>query len=108
MRGRLEAGPGPVNSRTKDNSISPTATHSQRNICFIMETAEIHRSDGRMTVRQTCDFSFERAAHYVLRSSVFDGDEIVSRRHGRVSDLEALRTLPTVQFDFGRPVDVHG
>lgn len=61
-----------------------------------------------MTVRRTCDFSFERAAHYVLRSSVFDGDEIVSRRHGRVSDLEALRTLPTVQFDFGRPVDVHG
>lgn len=73
-----------------------------------METAEIHRSDGRVTVRPTCDFSFERAAHDVLRSSVFDGDEIVSRRHGRVGDLEALRTLPAVQFDFGRPVDVHG
>lgn len=58
-------------------------------------------------LRQTCDFGFERAAHYVLRSSVFDGDEIVARCHGRVSDLEALRTLPAVQFDFGRPVDVH-
>lgn len=60
-----------------------------------------------MTVRQTCDFSFERAAHYVLWSSVFDGDEIVARRHGRVSDLVALWTLSAVQFDFGRPVDVH-
>lgn len=67
----------------------------------------MHRSDGRTTVRQTCDFSFERAAHYVLRSSVFDGDEIVARRHGSVSDLVALRTLTAVQFDFGRPVDVH-
>lgn len=43
----------------------------------------------------------------MLRSSVFDGDEIVAGCHGRVRDLEALRTLPTVQFDFGRPVDVH-
>lgn len=58
-------------------------------------------------MRQTCDFSFERAAHYVLWSSVFDGDEIVARRHGRVSDLVALWTLSAVQFDFGRPVDVH-
>lgn len=67
----------------------------------------MHSSDGRMTGRQTCDFSFKRAAHDVLGSSVFDGDEIVARRHGRVRDLVALWTLAAVQFDFGRPVDVH-
>lgn len=51
-----------------------------------------------MTVKQTCDFSFERAAHYVLWSSVFNGNEIVARCHGCVGDLVALGTLPTVHL----------
>lgn len=59
-----------------------------------------------MTVKQTCDFGFERAAHYVLWPSVFNSDEIVARCHGCVGDLVALRTLPTVHLDLGWPVDV--
>lgn len=57
-------------------------------------------------MRPTCYFGFERAAHDVLRPSVLDGDEIVARRHGRVGDLVALRTLPAVHLHLGRPVDV--
>ena len=71
-----------------------------------METLVVHRSDGRVTVKQTCDFSFEWAAHYVLRPSVFDGDEIVAGCHGCVGDLVAFGTLPAVHLDFGRPVAV--
>lgn len=59
-----------------------------------------------MSVKQTCDFGFERAAHYVLRPAVFDGDEIVARRHGSVCDFVALRTFAAIHLDFGRPVDV--
>lgn len=55
---------------------------------------------------QTCDFSFEGAAHDVLRASVLDGDEIVSRSHGCVGDLVAFGTLPTVHLHLGGPVDV--
>lgn len=57
-------------------------------------------------MRQTCDFSLERTAHYVLRPSVFNGDEIVARCHGCVGDLVSLGTLPTIHLDLGRPVDV--
>lgn len=55
---------------------------------------------------QTCDFGFERAAHYVLRPSIFNSDEIAARCHGGIGDLVALRTLPTVHLDLRRPVDV--
>jgi len=59
-----------------------------------------------MTVKQTCDFGFERAAHNVLWSAIFDGDEIVARCHGCVGDPVALRTLPTVHLHLRRTVDV--
>lgn len=71
-----------------------------------MVTFVIHRSDGRVTVAQTCDFGFEGAAHYVLRSAVFDGDEIVARRHRRVCDPVPFWTLSTVHLHLGRAVDV--
>lgn len=61
-----------------------------------------------MTVKQTCDFSFERTAHYVLRPAVFDGDKIIARRHGYVGDLVAFRTLATVHLDLRWSVDVDG
>lgn len=57
-------------------------------------------------MRQTCYFGFKRAAHYVLRPSVFNGDEIVAGRHGCVGDLVALRTLPAVHLDLGRSIYV--
>lgn len=57
-------------------------------------------------MRQTCYFGFERAAHDVLRPSVFNGDEIVAGRHGCVGDLVALWTLPAVHLDLGGSVDV--
>lgn len=66
----------------------------------------IHRSDGRTTVKPTCDFSFERAAHDVLRPAVFDGDEIVARCHWCVGDFVAFGTLPTVHLNLGWTVDV--
>lgn len=59
-----------------------------------------------MTVKQTCDFSFERAAHYVLWPAIFDGDEIVARCHGYVGDLVAFRTLATIHLDLRRSIDV--
>lgn len=71
-----------------------------------MKAFVIHRSDGRMTVKQTCDSGFERAAHNVLWSAVFDGDEIVARCHRCVGYPVAFQTLPTVHLHFGWPVDV--
>lgn len=61
-----------------------------------------------MTVKQTCDFSFERAAHYVLWPAIFDGDEIVARCHGSVGDFVAFGTLPAVHLNLGRTIDVDG
>lgn len=57
-------------------------------------------------MKQTCDFGFERAAHYVLRPAVFDCDEIVARCHGRVVDPVALGAFAAVHLHLGRPVDV--
>lgn len=71
-----------------------------------MVTFVVHRSDGRVTVAQTCDFGFEGAAHYVLRSAVFDGDEIVAGCHRRVGDPVAFWTLLTVHLHLGRAVNV--
>lgn len=53
----------------------------------------------------TCDLCFEGTAHNVLRAAILDGNEVVARSHGRVSDYMALRTLPTVQLHLGRPID---
>lgn len=63
--------------------------------------------DGRMSVEQTCNFSLERTAHYVLRPAIFDGDEIVAWCHWSVGDFVPFGTLSTVHLNLGRPVDVH-
>lgn len=79
---------------------------------LLLHFSEMHLSLNRRpimqiyTVKHTCDFGFERAAHYVLWPAVFDGDEIVAGCHGCIGDLIAFRRLPTVHLDLGRPVDV--
>lgn len=53
----------------------------------------------------TCDFGLEGAAHDVLGTAILDGNEVVSRGHGSVSDHVALRTLPTVQLHLGGAIN---
>lgn len=53
----------------------------------------------------TCDFGLEGAAHNVLGATILDGNEVVARGHGSVSDHVALRTFPTVQLHLGGAVD---
>lgn len=57
-------------------------------------------------MKQTCDFSFEWTANYVLWPAVFDSDQIVARGHWGVCDLVAFRTLATVHFDLRGPINV--
>lgn len=53
----------------------------------------------------TRDFSFKRAADDMLRSSVFDGDEVAAGGHGCVRDLVTLGTLLAVHLHLGGSVN---
>ena len=55
----------------------------------------------------TCDLGFEGAAGDVVGSSVLDADQVVSRSHGGVVHLVALRNLLTVHLHFRWPLDGH-
>lgn len=90
-----------LSSTSKDDITFSWPQHFLRNICFIIKTL-----DAKMTVKQTCHFSFEWAAHDVLWPAVFNGDEIVARCHGCVDDFVAFGTLATIHLDFGWPVNV--
>ena len=60
-----------------------------------------------LRVTRTCDGGLERTAGYVRVAGVFDGDEVVSGRVGRVRELVALLQLATVQLHFRWSVDGH-
>lgn len=56
----------------------------------------------------TCDFGLEGTSSDVVRSSVFDADQVVSRCHGSVLHLVALWNLLAVHLYLGRTLDGHG
>ena len=55
----------------------------------------------------TSDLGFEGASADVVRTTVFDGNEIVAGSHWGVCDPVALGALHTVHLHLGRPVDGH-
>lgn len=55
----------------------------------------------------TSDLGLEGAPYDVVRSSIFDGDEIVAGGHGGVRDPVALGALHTVHLHLRGSVDGH-
>lgn len=55
----------------------------------------------------TSNLGLEGASDNVIRTTVFDGNEIVPRSHWGVCDPVALRTLNTVHLHLGGPIDGH-
>lgn len=53
----------------------------------------------------TGDLGLEGAAYNVLRSSILDRDEVVSRSRGCVGHPVTFRTLLKVHLHFGRPIN---
>lgn len=53
----------------------------------------------------TRDFGFEGAAHDMLRSSIFNGDEVATGSHGCVGDLVSFWTLLTIHLHLRWAVD---
>lgn len=62
---------------------------------------------GASVERLTGDLGLEGAADDVLRSSILDGDEVVSRSCRCVGHLVTFRTLLKVHLHFGRPINGH-
>ncbi len=60
-----------------------------------------------MKIFLTSDLGLEGASDDVVRTAVFDGDEIVARSHWGVCDPVALGALHTVHLHLGGPVDGH-
>lgn len=56
----------------------------------------------------TCNLGLEGASDNMVRSTVFDGNEIVPWGHWCVCDPVALRTFNTVHLDLGGPINGHG
>lgn len=55
----------------------------------------------------TCDSGLEGTAADVVGSSVLDADQVISRGHGSVLHLVALRDLLTLHLHFGGTLNGH-